>query len=311
MSKSRTDMKNNKGAILQGLISYSTYGKDNKFNYTFTDEQLNAVTAKDLLQSIKKLNSYDQSILYYGPEDLKQLTSKLKKMHPVAKKFATPPTPKVFVQKPTEKTEVLFADYDMVQAETQWIHNSGVYDAKNQPLITVFNNYFGGGMGTIVNQTIRESKALVYNTYSLYVTPQKKNDHYFVTAYVGSQSDKFPEATKAMNELLTDLPELTENLSLAKTQTKKDIENERIMQDDIIFDYLAARDLGSNTDIRREIYKQAGTIDFPKLNEFYKKNISGKPYTYSVVASEKNLTEADLKKLGDYKKLTLKEIFGY
>ncbi len=311
MSKSRSDMKNNKGAILQGLINYSTYGKDNKFNYTFTDEQLNAVTAKDLLQSIKKLNSYDQSILYYGPEDLKELTSKLKKMHPVAKKFATPTAPKVFVQKPTDKNQVLFADYDMVQAETQWTHNSGVYDAKMQPLITVFNNYFGGGMGTIVNQTIRESKALVYSTYSMYVTPKKKDDHYFVTAYVGSQSDKFPEATKAMNELLTDLPELTENLSLAKTQTKKDIENERIMQDDIIFDYLAARDLGSNTDIRREIYKEAGTIDFPKLNEFYKKNISGKPYTYSVVASEKNLTEADLKKLGDYKKLTLKEIFGY
>ena len=311
MSKSRSDMKNNKGAILQGLISYSTYGKDNKFNYTFTDEQLNAVTAKDLLQSIKKLNSYDQSILYYGPEDLKELTSKLKKMHPVAKKFATPTAPKVFVQKPTDKNQVLFADYDMVQAETQWIHNSGAYEAKNQPLITVFNNYFGGGMGTIVNQTIRESKALVYSTYSMYVTPKKKDDHYFVTAYVGSQSDKFPEATKAMNELLTDLPQLPENLSLAKTQTRKDIENERIMQDDIIFDYLAARDLGSNTDIRREIYKQAGTIDFPQLNEFYKKNISGKPYTYSVVASEKNLTEADLKKLGDYKKLDLKEIFGY
>ena len=311
LNKSRTDMKNNKGAILQGLISYSTYGKDNKFNYTFTDEQLNAVTAKDLLQSIKKLNSYDQSILYYGPEDLKQLTSKLKKMHPVAKKFATPPAPKVFVQKPTDKNQVLFADYDMVQAETQWTHNSGVYNEKMQPLITVFNNYFGGGMGTIVNQTIRESKALVYSTYAMYVTPKKKDDHYFVTAYIGSQSDKFPEATNAMNELLTDLPQLPENLSLAKTQTRKDIENERIMQDDIIFDYLAARDLGRNTDIRREIYQKAGTIDFHQLNEFYKKNISGKPYIYSVVASEKNLKDADLKKLGDYKKLNLKEIFGY
>jgi hypothetical protein len=33
------------------------------------------------------------------------------------------------------------------------------YDAKQNTLVTVFNNYFGGGMGSIVFQTIRESKA--------------------------------------------------------------------------------------------------------------------------------------------------------
>ena len=39
----------NKGAIMQGLINYSMYGPENKFNYTFTDEQLQAVTAKELV----------------------------------------------------------------------------------------------------------------------------------------------------------------------------------------------------------------------------------------------------------------------
>lgn len=311
LSKSRADLKNNKGAILQGLTSYAMYGKDNKFNYNFSDEALNKVTSKELLESIKKLNSYDQTILYYGPESLKKLTSTLKKLHPVPKKFATPNTPKVFVQKQTDKNEVLFADYEMVQAETQWTRTAGNFDPKMQPLVTVFNNYFGGGMGTVVIQTIRESKALAYSTYAMFVTPKKASDKYFVTAYVGSQSDKFKDATNAMNELLNNFPQLPENLALAKTQTKKDIENERITQDDIIFDYLGAKDLGMNTDIRREIYDQAGAVNFTNLNDFFKKNIAGKPYIYSVVASEKNLTEADLKKLGDYKKLTLKEIFGY
>lgn len=309
--KSRTDLKNNKGAILQGLMSYAMYGKDNKFNYNFSDAEMENIKSADLLSSIKKLNSYNQTIIYYGPESLTQITSRLEKLHPVPAKFAVAPAPKIFVQKPTEKFQVLFADYDMVQSETQWLRNSGEYEFQKQPLVTVFNNYFGGGMGTIVNQTIRESKALAYSTYALYVTPKKKKEDYFVTAYVGSQSDKFPEAAKAMNELLTELPKLDDNLTLAKTQVKKDIENERIMQDDIIFDYLQARDLGSDKDIRRAVYAEAASIDYNQLNDFYKKNISGKPYIYSVVGSEKNLTEADLKKLGDYKKLELKEIFGY
>jgi predicted Zn-dependent peptidase len=47
-------------------------------------------------------------------------------------------------------------------------------------LVTVFNNYFGGGMGSIVFQTIRESKALAYSTFGYYVAPQKKNDLYII-----------------------------------------------------------------------------------------------------------------------------------
>jgi hypothetical protein len=49
----------------------------------------------------------------------------------------------------------------MVQAETRWIRNTDKYDAKQNTLVTVFNNYFGGGMGSIVFQTIRESKAFI------------------------------------------------------------------------------------------------------------------------------------------------------
>ncbi len=98
-------------------------------------------------------------------------------------------------------------------------------------------------MGSVVFQTIRESKALAYSTYGYYVEPQKKEDNYLVLNYVGSQADKFKEATTAMNELLNNLPELSENLNLAKGQVKKDIQTERITQDNIIFNYLAAKQL--------------------------------------------------------------------
>jgi predicted Zn-dependent peptidase len=49
------------------------------------------------------------------------------------------------------------------------------YDAKQNTLVTVFNNYFGGGMGSIVFQTIRESKALAYSTFGYYVAPKEKS----------------------------------------------------------------------------------------------------------------------------------------
>ena len=47
------------------------------------------------------------------------------------------------------------------------------------------------------------------------------------------------------------------------------------------------------------------------LNKFHGQYFKGKPYTYAIVASDKNVTMDQMKKLGDVKVLTLEEIFGY
>ena len=311
IEKSRKDRKANKGAIMQGLTSYAIYGKDNKFNYTLSDKELNATTSKELVDRLKNLNNFEQTVIYYGPMPLNKLVSSLQAIHKVPAKFAADAKKKEFKQVQTDKTQVLFANYDMVQAETRWIRNTDVYSPEKTTLINVYNNYFGGGMGSIVFQTIRESKALAYSTYGYYVSPQKKNEDYYVLSYVGSQADKFNESTTAMNELMTDLPNLEGNLSLAKNQVKKDIQTERITQDAIIYNYLSAKDLGLNEDIRKKVYTQVDNIKMDDLNKFHGQYFKGKPYTYAIVASDKNVTMDQMKKLGEVKVLTLEEIFGY
>lgn len=311
IAKSRKDAKANKGAILQGLTSYALYGPKNKFNNTLSDADLNAVTAQELVNKMKNLNNYEQTIIYYGPETLKNLTSKLATLHKVPATFAAASPLKTFAQIPQTKNQVLFTDYDMVQAETRWIRNTDKYDPAKTTMVNVFNNYFGGGMGSIVFQTIRESKALAYSTYGYYVQPQKKEDGYYMMSYVGSQADKFNEAVGAMNELLTKMPELPVNLDLAKTSLKKDIQTERISQDDIIFRYLGAKQLGLNDDIRKTIYNSVDKISMADLKNFHATNIAGKPYTYALVASEKKVNMNDLQKIGEVKKISLEELFGY
>ena len=311
IAKSRKDAKANKGAILNGLTSYALYGPKNKFNNTLSDAELNAVTAQELVDRMKNLNNYEQTVIYYGPESLKNLTAKLGSLHKVPANFAVAAPAKTFKQQAQSKNQVLFTDYDMVQAETRWIRNTTAYDPAQTTLVNVFNNYFGGGMGSIVFQTIRESKALAYSTYGYYVQPQKKSDQYYMMSYVGSQADKFGDAVGAMNELLTKMPELSDNLELAKSQVKKDIQTERVMQDDIIFRYLAAQQLGLKDDIRKEMYTSVDKITMADVKKFHTTHFSGKPYTYALVASEKNVKMDDLKKIGEVKKISLEELFGY
>lgn len=90
IAKSRKDAKANKGAILQALTSYATYGANNKFNNTYSNATLEALTAQQLIDKIKKVTQCPQTILYYGPQPLAALTASLKKLHPVPATTLTP-----------------------------------------------------------------------------------------------------------------------------------------------------------------------------------------------------------------------------
>lgn len=311
VAKSRADVKNNKGAIMQGLTSYATYGANNPFNNVLTNDELKNLTSAELTGLLHDLFNYSHRVLYYGPASLASLTTELKSAHKMPATFKPAPAAKAFAFATQTKNEVLLANYDMVQSEIRWVRNIPNYDPAKQPVIEIFNNYFGSGMGALVFQTIRESKALAYSTSAYYAAPAKKEDQYMVTAYVGCQADKFTESIKAMNELLNDLPSLDNNMVAARSSLKKDIETERITQDGIIYDYLAAERKGLNEDIRKRIYTSADKIQYADLKKFHAENIANKPYTYCVLASDKKLAMDDIKKVGEVKKLSMEDIFGY
>lgn len=311
LRKARLNKKQNKGSIMAGLRSYAMYGAQNPFNNELTDAELDAIKAEDLVAVLHNLADYKHRILYYGPKTATEIAVNLKKSHPAPAALKEVPAPRKFTQRDQAATEVLFAHFDMVQAEVFWIRNADSYNAAEQPTISMFNEYFGGGMGSIVFQTIRESKALAYSTYAAFSTPSRKEYRNSAMAYVGTQADKFNEAVAGMNELLADLPQSEKALENAKEGLRKSLATDRITQDGILFSYLSAERMGRDYDIRKNTYEATPKFTFADLKAFHAKELSKKPYTYCIVASQEKLKEADLQKLGAVKKLSLEEIFGY
>ncbi len=309
--KARTDAKANKASIMSGLVYYARYGSKNPYNYVLSNDELNGITASELVEYLHSLNSYPHKIIYYGPQLLVPFTAGLKTLHAIPATFKAAPEKVKFTNSVEDKNKVLFADYNMVQSEIRWVRNTSTYSPTEEPVIDIFNNYFGGGMGALVFQTIRESKALAYSTFAFYAVPEKKEDPFFTLAYVGCQADKFNESIVAMNELLNDLPNVVENIKFARAGIKKDIETGRITQDGIIYNYLAAQRKGLDYDIRKKTYAAVDKIGYDELKAFHTKYLANKPYTYCVVASEKKVSDADMGKYGEVKKLSLDEIFGY
>ena len=124
------------------------------------------------------------------------------KIHPLPEKFSPSLPMKKFTYTKTDSNKVYFANYDMLQAEIRWVRNSGLYNPEKAATIGLYNDYFSGRIGSIVFQTIRESKALAYSTFAAYSSPGSREKQNTMIAYVVTQADKVGEAIDGMNELL-------------------------------------------------------------------------------------------------------------
>jgi predicted Zn-dependent peptidase len=311
LMKARANAKTDKQSIMQGMVAYARYGAKNPFNSSLTDAEISQLKADDLVNILHNLMKYEHRIMYYGPLTDAAFKTAIAKLHTLPAAFTAYPEKLTYTPAVQSNTRLLFTNYDMVQSEIAWVRNDVAYDANKEAVVNVFNNYFGGGMGSVVFQTIRESKALAYSTYAFYNTPTKKENPFYMMAYVGCQADKMTEAIKGMNELLTDLPASEQRFELARTGFKKDLETQRITKEGIIASYLQARQKGWKGDFRKEEYAALANLKLHDIQQMHKEQISGKPYTYCVVASDKKIKLDDLKTIGEVKQLSLEELFGY
>jgi len=309
--KNRENSKLNKGQIMNALTAYAQYGSKNPFNTVLSNDEVKAIKAEDLIYILKNLNNYEHVITYYGPKDLAAFSADIAKVHALPKAF-TPASPETVYTFTTQNAnQVYFANYDMVQSEIRWLRNTGLFNKNDGANIDVFNSYFGGGMGSIVFQTIRESKALAYSTFAQYVSPDRADKQYSMIAYVGSQADKMNEAINGMNELLNNLPEVEKSFEGAKANVLNGIETRRITKDGIFAAYFADKKLGYEEDSRRDLYKNMKGVTFADIKAFHQNKVANKPYTYLIVASDKKVKMEDMQKFGNVTTLSLEQLFGY
>ncbi|WP_231389931.1 M16 family metallopeptidase [Sphingobacterium pedocola] len=307
----RQNNKANKRNIMQGLMSYAAYGAKNPFNDQLSTEALTAIKGEELVALLHGLMDYEHKVIAYSPLSLKQYTAALSQYHKSPKSYNSIPAKRVYTRLDQTENTVLFANYDMVQADISWYRKGAPYQADKEASIALFNSYFGGGMGSIVFQNLREAKGLAYTTYATYSTPAKKEDPFSVSAFIGTQSDKISDAVKGMNALLNTLPRSDKAFDTAKKSFLSDIETQRIKKDGIVFSYLQNLKKGIDHDRRKSWYEQAKTMQFKDIENVHQTALASKPYTYCIVASEKNVTDEQLRNIGKLTKVSLEELFGY
>ncbi len=310
--KARSDAMKNKGTILfNGLFNYAKYGDKSPFTHVLSNEELKDLKAEDLTDIMKNITRMDHRILYYGPKDSENLTTVLNKHHILPERLQPLPEKVEFPEKPTDDPQVFWTDYDMVQTEFIMISRGQLFDPEIIPEVHLFNEYFGGGMNSVVFQEIREAQGLAYTAYSNFSLADKKDKSNYLFAYVGTQADKQPEAMKAMLDLLNNIPESEEAFNIAKEAILSKIESERITKASVLWNYENAKDLGLDHDLRKDVYDEVQHMTFDNLKNFHERYIKDKPFVTVLIGSRDRINFDALKKYGEIKELSLSELFGY
>ncbi len=308
--KQRADAKLNKGTIMRRMVAYTKYGKLNPNTNILSEAELKALTPEELIAIIKELSGYQHNVLYYGTMPLADLGATLEKYHRTPETLKPLPASVMFEEKSTDKN-VYVVDYDMKQAEIMMVCKSDPYNKDNEPVVRMYNEYFGGSMGSIVFQELRESKALAYSTYAFYGMPNRKEKSSYISAYIGSQADKLPEAMAGMTELLNNMPKSDNLFNSAKESIVQNIRTERITKASILFSYLGAQRMGLNYDIRKDIFDKVPKMSFDDIKAFQESKSKGKNFSICVVGNKKLLDFKTLEKYGKVQTLSLTDVFGY
>ena len=310
--KERNDAKLNKQTILwSAMMNYAKHGENSAFRNKMSEEELNNVTSSELLDLIKNLSSYNHRIIYYGPENINEISNNLNTYHTSNTNLKDIPEGVSYEELPLDIPTVFVVDYEMQQAEILLLAKGGLLNITDIPKIKFHNSYFGGGMSSIVFQDMRESKALAYSVYSTYSIPNEGDKSHYSFSYVGTQSDKLQEALYSMTDLLENMPQADENMNNAKEGIEQKIRTERLTKSKILSEYEKAQKMGINYDLREDIYNKVQNFDMTTLLDFHNNYVAGKNRVVMILGDKEKLDMDVLKEYGEIKFLTLEDIFGY
>ena len=310
--KSRNDAKLNQQQNFSRLVQYGIYGPYNPSRHDLSIEQLRQQDPQELLTLLKNLSKYDHTLLYYGPLTEQQLAKVVTKVHKTSKKLLPVPEGKHSTMQATPQNEILLAPYDAKNIYMRMIHNEQrQWQPQEAAVKALFNEYYGGGMNTIVFQELREARGLAYNAFAAYMEPSYKDQKEYFFTHIITQNDKMMDCVRQFHQILDTIPQSETAFRIAKDALTKRLQSQRTTKFSLINAWLSAKRMGIDYDIDKKIYEALPSLQLSDIVRFEQQQMARKPYRYVILGDEKELDMKSLEKIAPVRRVSTEEIFGY
>lgn len=302
-------VKNPKQLLWDGLQQYAVFGENSPLSKKLSNAKLTELQSETLLEEVQKLMQFKREVVFYGNVSKDQLITELNSSFGNA--LVENKVEGDFERKSMNKNQVFVLDYDLKQADILMLSKGGVFNPKELATAKVFNEYYGGGMASVVFQEIREKKALAYSSFAAYTSAKDTVKPQYTFGYLGTQTDKAVEAIEAMRGLLKEMPVDTLKFEQSVSSIQQNIASERTIRAGKLYSYLADRKLGFDYSVQKDIYDGLGKLTIDDIVSFHKEKISNNKYTTVIVGNVKELDMEGLKQFGEVKILKVADLYPY
>ena len=312
VEQERLNAKSSQQECFSALQKYCIYGAEYARKVKMTTKELRNISSEELLSQIKALPKTQHRVMYYGPLAINDVVASLYNTHCVGDELKA-------VEKVTlspnnvTKPSVLFAQYDAKQVYYMQYscRTEDKFDVKNSPITNLYNDYFSGGMNSIVFQEMREARGLAYSSYAGLWKGTTPQDPYYFYAFIATQNDKVQQAVEAFDEIIEDMPRSEKAFDLAKSGLLANLESQRTTKANVLWSYLEYEKFGLTEDINKTVYEGVKSLTLDDVVAFQQRMVKSRPYTYCVLGDKSDLDMKYLRSLGKVKFLSQEEIFGY
>ena len=310
MLKSRANAKLNQSSNFSALQSYVIYGEEG-MKARLSNEELMALTSEELLAKVREMFTKQHTVVYYGPATQQELLASLNEHHNVSEELQ-PLEIKRLANVPTPDNKVFIAEYDANQIYyIQYSNRGEKFDVANDADLDLYNEYFGGGMSSIVFQEMREARGLAYSARAYMSTPTYADGNYSFTAYIATQNDKMKQAIEAFDEIINTMPESEAAFNVAKESYINQLRTLRYTKSSVLTAFIRTRDMGLDYDRARDVFEKVQTMTLDDVKAVQQQWVKDRNYYYLILGDSKNLDLNYLRTLGPITFLSQEQIFGY
>ena len=281
----------------------------------FTFKEAKKITGEQLLETFNAVLSSACDIVYSGSLDNTEVEAAVRSAIPISRsqqayvdyssELMTYNSPVVYVYDMPKARQTIFFTYDQLKPmPTQ----------ESRIPAKLMEEYFGGGMSSVLFQEVREFRSMAYSTGSKLSSQPRllhPNSPLALVNIVATQGDKAMGAIALVDSLLHDMPLIEKNFMVARQNNINEVNN----------NYPSFREMGSyisgshrvgyKDDVRATTAELMSASTMDDLRKFFENNIKNNTghRILGIIGSKKKLNLKELEKYGKVVFLKEKDLF--
>lgn len=299
--------------LADGLFEKVRYGDKSEYLNQLSLAEIKKLKSEDLLSEFTNVLKTECTIHYSGKLPSDHIAEQIKQNINIENITLASNNPIYTELIEYIEPTVFFMNYPQAKQSIIYLYSKGKVNEDRTDRIagSMFSSYFGGSMGSLVFQEIREFRSLAYGAFGRYAHPiykHKDKPGYFY-GYLSTQNDKTIEAMQALDSLVKNMPVKPERLKYVRQNIINNVNNSYPSFREMSYRIASLKEQGFSQDPDRELLEKIQKLDMDDIELFYSENIKNNPLVYIIVGDEKKLDMERIAEFGKIIKVKHNEIY--